>query len=458
MGRKRKIKSGAGDLVTAPGALDAQIEKANIAKSKEATRVKLRAQRRSGEQDEFVQDDLSAKILDVARKQREAEEREEGSSQPKVQRARNISLGKLSIASGTDSEDDEEALQAKALEDEVVQLDPKDEEAVNKFLAQDKPKAQTLFDIIQEKIEQKKVDFETQFTAQGDDLQVRHACAEGLHNELVQVRDLNPEVVEMYTQVGEIMSRYRTGKIPKAFKIIPSMVNWEQILELTVPEKWTAAAMLHATRLFSSNLNAKMCQRFYNLVLLPRVRDDIDEFKKLNFHLYQCLFRAMYKPAAFFKGILLPLCDGGCTLREATIIASVLRKCSIPVLHAAAAMVKIAEMDYGGASSLFLRVLIEKKYTLPFRALDALVFHFLRMQSEKRELPVLWHQALLALVQHYKHDISSEQREALLELLKVQNHYQISPEIRRELQHAESRNEESEKNIPEYVLNDGMEF
>lgn len=46
-----------------------------------------------------------------------------------------------------------------------------------------------------------------------------------------QVRDLNPEVVEMYTQVGEIMSRYRTGKIPKAFKIIPSMVNWEQILE-----------------------------------------------------------------------------------------------------------------------------------------------------------------------------------------------------------------------------------
>ncbi|KAH7724644.1 bystin-like protein [Aphelenchoides avenae] len=80
------------------------------------------------------------------------------------------------------------------------------------------------------------------------------------------------------------------------------------------------------------------------------------------------------------------------------------------------------------------------------------------MQSEKRELPVLWHQALLALVQHYKHDISSEQREALLELLKVQNHYQISPEIRRELQHAESRNEESEKNIPEYVLDDGMEF
>lgn len=38
----------------------------------------------------------------------------------------------------------------------------------------------------------------------------------------------------MYKEVGEVMSRYRTGKIPKAFKIIPSMVNWEQILEYVV--------------------------------------------------------------------------------------------------------------------------------------------------------------------------------------------------------------------------------
>lgn len=84
-------------------------------------------------------------------------------------------------------------------------------------------------------------------------------------------------------------------------------------------------------------------KRFYNLVLLPRVRDDIDEFKKLHFHMYQCLFKAMYKPAAFFKGILLPLCrvfqyqlsffakslnfqSNTCTLREAVVFGSMLRK------------------------------------------------------------------------------------------------------------------------------------
>jgi len=51
--------------------------------------------------------------------------------------------------------------------------------------------------------------------------------------------------------------------------------------------------------------------RFYNLVLLPRVRDDISEFKRLNFHLYMAVKKAIYKPGAFFKGFLLPLCEVG---------------------------------------------------------------------------------------------------------------------------------------------------
>lgn len=75
------------------------------------------------------------------------------------------------------------------------------------------------------------------------------------------------------------------------------------------PEKWSAAAMYAATRIFTSNLTEKMAQRFFNLVLLPRVRDDIAEFKKLNFHLYQALRKALFKPGAFFKGFLLPICE-----------------------------------------------------------------------------------------------------------------------------------------------------
>ncbi|KAM3715994.1 Uncharacterized protein ACO02O_02283 [Dirofilaria immitis] len=100
-------------------------------------------------------------------------------------------------------------------------------------------------------------------------------------------------------------------------------------------------------------------------------------------------------------------------------------------------------MQYTGSNSLFLRILIDKKYTLPYRAIDALVNHFLRFGKDERHLPVLWHQSLLTFTQRYKNDINDEQRVALLELTKVQNHYQITPEVCRELISAEKKESET---------------
>jgi len=125
----------------------------------------------------------------------------------------------------------------------------------------------------------------------------------------VVTHQLDPRVEKMYLGVKEVLARYRSGKLPKAFKLIPRISNWEQILYITDPNGWTAAAMYQATRIFASNLKEKMAQRFFNLVLLPRVRDDITEYKKLNFHLYQALRKALFKPGAFMKGILIPLCE-----------------------------------------------------------------------------------------------------------------------------------------------------
>lgn len=70
--------------------------------------------------------------------------------------------------------------------------------------------------------------------------------------------------------------------------------------------------------------------------------------------------------------------SGNCTYREATIIGSVLAKRSVPVLHSCAALVTIAEMDYFGVASIFMRILLEKKYALPFRVVNAVADHFIR--------------------------------------------------------------------------------
>uniref|UniRef100_A0A452I9H2 Uncharacterized protein n=1 Tax=Gopherus agassizii TaxID=38772 RepID=A0A452I9H2_9SAUR len=434
--KRRRGTGGAGEAARNVSLAEQIIEGDSV---KPTTRVKRRGrggQHGGGEQeDQYVDEKLSRRILEQAWIQQEELEAEHcpgKGTEPKKEKT--TVLGSGSQNGDSDAEDDEWPTLEKAAASmgkgeycEEVTVDPEDERAIEMFMNKNPPLRLTLADIIMEKITEKQTEVETMMSEISG-----HPMPQ-----------LDPRVLEVYKGVREVLSKYRSGKLPKAFKIIPALSNWEQILYITEPETWTAAAMYQATRIFSSNLKERMAQRFYNLVLLPRVRDDIAEYKRLNFHLYMALKKALFKPGAWFKGILIPLCESGtCTLREAIIIGSILAKCSIPVLHSSAAMLKLAEMEYSGANSIFLRLLIDKKYALPFRVVDALVFHFLAFQTDRRTLPVLWHQCLLTFVQRYKEDLSSEQKESLLELLKFHCHPQISAEIRRELVNSKSRDVE----------------
>ena len=69
--------------------------------------------------------------------------------------------------------------------------------------------------------------------------------------------------------------------------------------------------------------------------------------------------------------------SGDCTLREALIVAGVLSQSSIPVGYSAAALILISKMDYFGANSIFMKAILNKKYSLPLSAIDAVVEHFL---------------------------------------------------------------------------------
>lgn len=110
-------------------------------------------------------------------------------------------------------------------------------------------------------------------------------------------------------RVGKLLSKYTSGKIPKALKFIPSQASWEEHLYLTEPDKWSPHALYQATIIFASNMGAKKAAHFYKVVLLPRVREDIRKNKMLHPALHRSLKKACYKQAAFIKGILLPLCE-----------------------------------------------------------------------------------------------------------------------------------------------------
>jgi hypothetical protein len=176
-------------------------------------------------------------------------------------------------------------------------------------------------------------------------------------------------------RVGELLRSYRAGPLPKPFKIIPSFPAWARILALTAPERWSPQAAHAATRIFISNMKPQQARVYLEGVVLGLVRADLEQpstrkdARKLSPHLYEALKRALYKPAAFFKGIVFPLLDvsamlsgcllahisrpgtqGGCTLKEAAIVASVLTKVKVPLLHSSAALIRLAGMDYSGVS------------------------------------------------------------------------------------------------------------
>ena len=374
---------------------------------------------------------------------------------------------------GGDSDEDEDEAAGgdeyyDGADDDELALGDSDRAALDAALGSER--VQTLADVILAKIREKAAQKE----AGGGGGAA--SAAGGAPSTIGASALLPPKVLEVYRGVGKLLHTYRSGKLPKAFKIVPRLANWEEVLYVTQPEAWTPAATRAATRLCASNMKPKQAQRFYSLVLLPAVQDDIAAHKRLNFHLYLALKKALYKPAAFFKGVLLPLAEARATLREALIVGSVLSKVSVrirdasrtgrrtthataapqpshiprlplqvPMLHSAVAILKLAEMEYSGASALFMRVLLLKKYALPYRVVDALVDYFTafgvapRGEEAPEMMPLLWHQCLLAFAQHYKAELTNEQKERFKMLLRVQEHGLVTPDIRRELFSGRSR-------------------
>ncbi|KAF2969634.1 hypothetical protein GQX73_g3891 [Xylaria multiplex] len=87
-----------------------------------------------------------------------------------------------------------------------------------------------------------------------------------------------------------------------------------------------------------------------------------------------------------------------------------------------------AGTEGGGATNVFIKTLLDKRYALPWQVVDSLVFHFLRFRntdpasvteadvmktgeraSTQAKLPVIWHQTLLSFAVRYKNEITEDQ-------------------------------------------------
>ncbi len=87
---------------------------------------------------------------------------------------------------------------------------------MERFMNKNPEPSKKLGEILMEKLTEKRTEIETQLSDAG-----------------LVMQKLDPRVESMYEGVRDVLTKYRSGKLPKAFKLIPRLTNWEQILYIT---------------------------------------------------------------------------------------------------------------------------------------------------------------------------------------------------------------------------------
>lgn len=160
------------------------------------------------------------------------------------------------------------------------------------------------------------------------------------------------------------------------------------------------------------------------------MREDLRKNKKLNFHYFESLRKAVYKTNAWFQAVVLYFCDNDATSREIQIVETLLKQMSIPPLNSAVAMLKMIEKTPNPAVIHFLKALIEKKYKLPKRVVDNLAGFFLKFEQSQDKLTVAWQQAFLSFCSQYSSSFD-EMLKVGLKQVAEQHRHNMTTEILR---------------------------
>ena len=261
------------------------------------------------------------------------------------------------------------------------------------------------------------------------------------------------EIRAVYLKIGELLCKYRSGKIPDSFSVLPRVQRWEDLLKLTNPDRWTPHATLKATNIFVGAPESARTLHFFKYYLLPRVLKEISEKGKLDYHLYEALKKGLFRPAIWFRGILFPFMRGEFqltdrlgnrpnpnmpgkgTIKQAQILASVIMKKSIPNLHASAAILKSLQFQYNGPVGVIIKIFIDKKFALPLSVINALAQYFPKFAGQtEQKMPVLWFQTILSFAKSYRKYLSEGEKTLLKNLVRKRiKHSALSKEIVKEL-------------------------
>ncbi|KAL0230518.1 hypothetical protein PCE1_004077 [Barthelona sp. PCE] len=359
------------------------------------------------EDTEMISEKLRQKILETAKEQQEELNPD---SQPTLSRGLNVHEA-FSDEEGMNSEAEEAYYRHEAVgeEDAATLAAFFDDEDVFSGEQTEEPAANTMWARIQEQLNAEEYKL-----------------------------DIPPKVEEAYRIIGQLMAKYKSGKLPKAFMAIPRFENWEDILAITEPWNWTPHAFFRAIRSYVGLMTDNMCSIFYGEYLLPACRVNManNPNKKLSYHFYQALRKSVFRPKAFFKGLLLPLITEEPTLKEAVVFGSILQRSSLPAHHSCTFMMKLMELEWTPIVAYFFDLVLEKKYAIPLQFLKHVIDYFLGFYDQDEKLPVVWHRGVHSLCANYCEHFTKENCKDIYRLVRKHTHHLITIDIRKELNKA----------------------
>jgi essential nuclear protein 1 len=257
----------------------------------------------------------------------------------------------------------------------------------------------------------------------------------------------DPAVRAVYTQLGSVLRVWRSGRLPKAVTTLASqkVPGWLDLLQLSQPLSWSAAALEAVTILFAQSASDGHCRKFYHEILLVYVRELLDTARRLPPPIFKALVIAARRPHSFVTGVLLPLSqETHATMKDARVIAAIAGKVRLPRDHANAFLIKLCSAgEVTNTRTIFVARFIAKGQALAVEAIDAILGYFMAFLQFDEKQPLLWHHALVDFVKRYGRDLTQEQRDAVTQLVAKHSRHHVTPEVFKYFREVPPREENS---------------
>ncbi|THD20809.1 hypothetical protein D915_008470 [Fasciola hepatica] len=116
---------------------------------------------------------------------------------------------------------------------------------------------------------------------------------------------------------------------------------------------------------------------FYGNYLLPKVKQDIEENRRLCVQLFEALIASMFRPEEFVSGVFLPWIQSEMSKTEGVILAHLIRKATLKARFASVALALTMEEEFSIPRSMVIETLLTKRYHMPEAALKRVTQYFL---------------------------------------------------------------------------------